>query len=160
MLLILEPLPNVRVPGVDRDSISGSIGGAEKRKPHDVIPVGVANEDIDGTLALTKRSLHEIEPELSDTGAGIENDLGALPPDFHARRVTSGGSPPEIGETANIGVHRLLVAKVDTLSSPDRSEDLLLDLPGPNRGRQRAPHPPKFHSHEEPRRSVDQIGGI
>jgi hypothetical protein len=135
MLLVLEPLPDVRVPGVDGDSISGTIGGAEEGKPHDVIPVGVAYEDMDGTLAPTERSLHEIEAQLSDTGAGIENELGALPPDFHTRGVASGGPPLEVGETADIGGHRLFVAKVDALGSPDRQEDLLFDLPGANRGR-------------------------
>jgi hypothetical protein len=66
VVLVLEALLNTGVTPVDYDLVTRGVSWGKERKAHDVIPMGVAYQQVNATLALPTRTLHEFNAKLSD----------------------------------------------------------------------------------------------
>jgi hypothetical protein len=66
VVLVLESLLNARVASVDYDFVTGGVSWGKEREPHDVVPMGVAYQQVNATLTLPTRTLHEFNTKLSD----------------------------------------------------------------------------------------------
>src|SRR5262245_8159558 len=66
--------------------VFGIVRRLEKRKPLDVIPVRMSNQQREFYRSRLKFSV-ESDPERPDAGAGVEHDDLAIRSQFHARRI-------------------------------------------------------------------------
>src|SRR6185437_15792747 len=66
---LLETARRIDVPGV-----AGHKERAEKRQPLDVVPMGMADQQVTGHRL--RRRLHQLLPEAERAGAAIEHDQG------------------------------------------------------------------------------------
>ena len=67
VMLILEAFPNTRVAAVDDHLVAWDVRWSEERETHDVIPVSMANQQVNNALAFATGTLHQFNTELSDT---------------------------------------------------------------------------------------------
>ena len=98
VVLVLKAFLDFGMAAVNDDLVAGRICRGEEGKTHDVVPMGMAYQKVNGALALTAGTLHEFDSKLSDAGASIEYNIGALTNDFHTRSVATGGGALVVGK--------------------------------------------------------------
>src|SRR6266850_2116135 len=83
-----DGIRDYKVTGVQTCALPIYERGDEERKALDVVPVGVADEEVQVERRLQR--LREAQAELARAGPAVEHDHGAVrPADFRARRVAA-----------------------------------------------------------------------
>jgi hypothetical protein len=112
MMLVLKTFLNPRVAAVNNDLVARGVGRGKKRKTHNVVPVSVADQQVNYALSLPTRTLHEVDTKLTNAGAGVKYNLSILALNFHARSVATGGSSLMIGEGFDVILYRSGIIQV------------------------------------------------
>ena len=128
VVLVLEAFLDFGVAAINDDLVAGRICRGEEGETHDVIPMGMAYQKVNNTLALTARTLHEFNSKLSDAGASIEYDFGILANNFHTGSVATGGGALVVGKRFDIPIHRPRIVQVDTAGATQGRYYLVFDL--------------------------------
>ena len=92
MVLVAEPLFEVVVTSIDVYLRSVNKDGDEEWKPADVIPVGMADQDVDRWLGFCETPRHHLLAERPQSGSGIQNNLVLTTGDFDTGGISPGHS--------------------------------------------------------------------
>ena len=136
------------VPAIDAEPVAFEIGGGEKRKPHDVVPMHVGHEDVI-RLRRSRVARHGLLAEGAHAAAEVAEDvLGTSRFDLDARAVTAIGAGHGDIEAVDIGIELTVRCKGAPGRAAQRSHYLLADLGRGEGDRQRsagAPETDAFH---------------
>ena len=76
--------------GIDVQLVALAIQGGEERQPLDVIPVGVADQQVGGAGARFEFGLHQLLAQAAQAGAGVDDQAGTFAGDhLHAAGVAA-----------------------------------------------------------------------
>ncbi len=147
LLLAAQRGLEVRVAAVDAHAVARQVGRREEREPHDVVPVRVRHEDVVGAGlpgALPQRGLAERAQAAAHVAEQVFAGAGV---DLHARRMPPEG--PRRGEVEAVDVGGDLPGRLEALADGpgQRADQLVADLGGGQRHRQRAAGAPEADAH-------------
>ena len=75
---------------IDENAIAGHVGWCEHGKPLDVIPVRMADEEVQYALATAAGTFHQFQAQLAQTRAGVNDKGFSLGLDFDTGGVAPG----------------------------------------------------------------------
>ena len=135
------------VAAVDHDPVSGNEGRHEERQPHDVVPVQVRQEDVEGlrgALALRRGGLTE-RPQAAAHVA--DEVVGAAGFELDARAVSAVGAGHRKRQIRENLFQVGFGGESVTARSAQRRKKLLAQARRGQRDRQRTPRPPEANPH-------------
>ena len=74
---------------VNEDAISGHEGGFKHREALDMIPMCVADKQVQRAFSPSKRAFHQFQTQLVQAGTGIQDKNVAISANFDAGSVSS-----------------------------------------------------------------------